>query len=655
MNPNTANPNTANPNTANPNTANPNTANWSQLLYHDHTPFFTGTLEAKQGEKVMVRLRTPKDAPITEARLVILDVGDLRHFVMTPVTTSLSDWQFFEVEMPLVNPTTRYVFMAQTQNDSVILSTRGARRFMPPFRDWFQYATNRKNATWLEDRVFYQIFPDRFKDAEPNISVKNDEYNYEGIRLDAAGELEFYDRNVVKRNWDELPSRATNVLEHFGGDLQGITEELAYIEDLGANAIYLNPIFTSPSNHRYDTENFLEVDPHLGGEPALRNLLDVAHAKGMKVILDGVFNHTGNRLEEFQKALAGGTEQELYTFGPQFGKTGYAAFFGVRSLPKIDYSSPKAFEVFLEGPESPVRKWIRFGADGWRLDVAQSMGNDATDVGNLEVHRRLRDAVRLENTDAYVFGERFLDAEMGLQGHDHIRNLLQGGEDGVMNYQGFASPIADWLSGERVWGNTVTIPSEEVAEIMWETYRVLPEASRRAQYNLFGSHDIVRPLTRFGGSIPKLEAAFTMLFAYPGVPSIYYGDEIAMEGGSDPLNRAPMIWDRSRWNHGVRELVQALAKTRKQSKALKAGSLIWLYAVGEVLAFARAYTDDAGTLEVVICLASRSDETQTITLDLRLVGLLEGSWTELRSNEKFVATDGMLEVRFTGSSLLLQR
>jgi alpha-glucosidase len=626
--------------------------NWN-YLYHDHTPFFTGTLEAKHGEDVTVRLRAPKDAPITGAKLIILDVGDLRNFVMKPLRTGSSNWQFFNVDMPLVNPTTRYVFMVQTKDDSVILSTRGARRFMPPFRDWFQYASGRQNASWLEDRVFYQIFPDRFKDAEPNISVKDGEYTYEGIRVDASGEFEFYDRDVVKRNWDELPTRETNVLEHFGGDLLGITEELGYIEDLGANAIYLNPIFTSPSNHRYDTENFLEVDPHLGGEPALRNLLDAAHARGMKVILDGVFNHTGNRLEAFQKALAGGTEQELYTFGPQFGKTGYAAFFGVRSLPKIDYSSPKAFEVFLEGPESPVRKWIRFGVDGWRLDVAQSMGNNATDVGNLEVHRRLRDAVRLENADTYVFGERFLDAEVGLQGHDHVRNVPQGGEDGVMNYQGFCSPITDWFSGVRVWNNAVNITSEEVREIMWETYRVLPEASRRAQYNLFGSHDIARPLTRFGGSIAKLEAAFTMLFAYPGVPNIYYGDEIGMEGGTDPLNRAPMIWDRSRWNHGVRELVQALAKTRKQSKALKAGSLIWLHAAGDTLAFARAFTDDAGTLEVVICLASRSNEAQTVTLDLRLAGLLKGSWTALRSQEKFVATDGMLEVVFTGSGLLL--
>ena len=223
-----------------------------------------------------------------------------------------------------------------------------------------------------------------------------------------------------------------------------------------------------------------------------------------------------------------------------------------------------------------------------------------------------------------------------------------------MNYQGFCSPITDWMSGERVWGNAVNISTEEVREVMWETYRVLPEASRRAQYNLFGSHDIARPLTRFGGSIPKLEAAFTLLFAYPGVPSVYYGDEIGMEGGNDPLNRAPMIWDRSRWNHAVRELVQALAKTRKQSKALRAGSLIWLHAAGDVLSFARAFTDDAGKLEVVICLASRSSEAQTVTLDLRLMGLLEGSWQELRSKEKFVATDGMLEVGFTGSGLLLQ-
>jgi alpha-glucosidase len=641
-------------------------------LYHDHTPFFTDSLEAKQGERVVLRLRAPGFAPISRAELIVLDVGDLNRFVMKAIPDSSesvsdnsdpsksdpsksdpSDWKFFEVELPLVNPTTRYVFMLHTANDSVILSTRGVRHFMPAFRDWFAYATGRTNAAWLEDRVFYQIFPDRFKDAVPEISVRDGEYTYEGVRLDAAGELEFYDRDVVKKNWNDSPSRETNVLEHFGGDLLGITQELGYIEDLGANAIYLNPIFTSPSNHRYDTENFLEVDPHLGGESALRELLDAAHDRGMKVILDGVFNHTGNRLEAFKRALAGGTEQELYSFGPQFGKTGYAAFFGVRSLPKIDFSSPKAFEVFLEGPDSPVRKWIRFGADGWRLDVAQSMGGDATDNGNLEVHRRLRDAVRLENPEAYVFGERFLDAEAALQGADHVRNVGQGGEDGVMNYQGFCSPVTDWLSAERVWNGSVQIPSEEVAEVMFETYRVLPEASRRAQYNLFGSHDIARPLTRFGGSVPKLEAAFTMLFAYPGVPSIYYGDEIGMEGGTDPLNRAPMIWDRSRWNHGVRALVQSLARIRKQSNALKVGSLVWLHAAGDALVFARTFTDQNGQLEVVICLASRSSEVQQVRLDVRAVGMLAGRWQELRSGEVFTASDGLLEVKFTGSGLLL--
>ena len=633
---------------------------WSELLHHDQTPYHTSTLEASVGERVTVRLRAPASAPIKQVRLMVIWSGEAQQVDMKALEPK-GFWQHFEAEMPLHHATTRYAFSVLSRTDSVQFTTRGARRFIAPFRDWFQFVCGRSNPSWLEDRVFYQIFPDRFKDSDPSISVRDGEYELEGMHME-DGKLKYKPRPVVKRTWDDLPKRGLNVIEHFGGDLGGITQELEYIQNVGANAIYLNPIFTSPTNHRYDTMDYLEVDPHLGGDAALKTLLDAAHARGMRVILDGVFNHTGDKHPFFQAALAGASAEgvmnhaptDLYTFGSQFGKLGYASFFGVKTMPKLDYANQGTFEVFLEGERSPIRHWLRQGADGWRLDVAHMMGRDGLDDGNLAVHRRLREAARLENPDAYVFGERFWDAEAALQGPDHIRDLPGYGEDGVMNYAGFGLPISDWLSGRRIWELNVKIPTPEVAEILQEAWRVLPEQSRQAQYNLFGSHDIPRMLYRLKGDALKLQTAFALTFAFPGVPSVYYGDEIGMTGAGDPENRAPMIWDPARWNKGVLETVRGLAKARRTSLALRRGSMVWLHAKGNELAFARPYTDASGRTEAALVLASRSSQPVTLKLGLHRTGVLEGSWKDAVTGEAFKATNGQLEVNLHGSRLLIQ-
>ena len=624
---------------------------WSELLHHDATPFLTAARTASVGERVTVRLRAPLAAPITHATLMVVWSGEAQQIEAKPLERH--GWRYFEAELPLHHPTTRYAFSVRSRADSVIVTTRGARRFIAPFRDWFQFVCDRQNPSWLEDRVFYQIFPDRFKDSDPAISVRDGEYALEGMWMD-NGELRYRDRPVVKRTWDDLPQRGLNVVEHFGGDLGGITEELEYIGGVGANAIYLNPVFTSPTNHRYDTVNYLEVDPHLGGDAALRRLFDAAHAKSMRVILDGVFNHTGNHHPFFKDAQAGGGSRDLYTFdASRFGELGYASFFGVKTMPKLDYGHEGTFETFLEGERSPIRHWLRQGADGWRLDVAHMMGRGGLDDGNLMVHRRLREAARLENRDAYVFGERFWDAEAALQGPDHIRDLPGFGEDGVMNYAGFGLPMSDWLSGRRIWETNVKIPTPEVAEILFEAWRVLPEQSRQAQYNLFGSHDIPRMLHRLKGDTRKLMTAFTLTFAFPGVPSVYYGDEIGMTGAGDPENRAPMIWDRKRWDTTVLETVRALSKARRDSLTLRRGSLVWLHAKGDALAFARPYTNESGRTEAAVAIASRSSRPATLKLDVRRAGVLEAAWRDAVTGERLEAKDGLLEVTAHGSRLLM--
>ncbi len=607
-----------------------------QYVYHDATPFYTSKAEANLGETIIVRLRLPANADVKEALLCVHKYGEIDRKPMT-FLKKLGSFQFFEAQLELHALTTKYIFQIRTPTDSLQYSGRGITRVNPPFRDFFQFLADHHRPNWLEDRVFYQIFPDRFENGDPSNDVQTDEYMYGN-------------KSVVKREWNELPTRETNVSEHFGGDLQGITKRLDYLENLGVNGIYLNPIFTSPSNHRYDIQNYLEIDPHLGGESALRELLDAAHARGFKVILDGVFNHTGDQLPAFQHALAGGIDAQMYTFLPN-GK--YEAFFGVPTLPKLDFASTFTYEHFLEAEHAPLRHWLRFGADGWRLDVAHMMGASGRDTGNLEIHKRLKAAARLENPEAWVFGERFWDAESALQGPNDYANFAGGGEDGVMNYQGFCLPVTDWLSGWSIFDCPINVPTPELSEIILETYRVVPPPMRASHYNLVGSHDIPRLLSRLKGDLVKHRTALALLLAFPGVPGIYYGDEIGMVGAGDPLNRAPMIWDETRQTTALLQDVKKLIQARRTSRALQAGNLVWLSTQDQTIAFARAYTNESGVSDVAIVAATRDTKLTILELDIKLTGLENGVWTDVLTLETFTAEAGILSLPVQNVRVLL--
>jgi alpha-glucosidase len=608
---------------------------WTTTLHHDHTPFYLSQLEASVGDTVRVRLRVPKDLKLESVLLADLRSGERHTTPMKRITVNTQpDFAFYEADLELHARTVRYKFWLQTSDDSVQFCAKGATRANPSFRDWFQFVCDVHRPNWLDDRVFYQIFPDRFKNGDPSNDVQTGEYTYNG-------------KPVVKKEWHELPTRAGNVFEHWGGDLEGIRQGLDYLEALGVNGIYLNPIFTSPSNHRYDTENYLEVDPHLGGEDALRRLLDEAHARGFKIVLDGVFNHTGDRLEAFKRARENHAERELYTWLPN-GK--YEAFFGVPTLPKLDFASPVTYERFLEAPDSPVRHWLRFGVDGWRLDVAHMMGARGIDADNLKVHRHLRAAARSENPEAWIFGERFWDAEAALQGPNDALSSDGGGEDGVMNYHGFTLPVTDWLAGVTILEKPVQLETAEMTELVQERYRVLPPLARLSQYNLIGSHDIPRPLERLKGDSSKLSAAFTLLMGFPGVPGIYYGDEIGLMGGHDPFCRAPFPWDETQWDTGLLETVKKLVKARRSSLALRQGSLVWLTHTQDSIAFARVFTHADGRVESAIVAATRQTGE---TLSLDVTGLSNLEWTNSVNGEVVTARDGQLEVVVSSDGVLL--
>lgn len=379
---------------------------------------------------------------------------------------------------------------------------------------------------WVQDAIFYQIFPDRFSNGDKS----NDP------------------PNVMP--WNAIPTSTG----FWGGDLAGISDHLDYLEDLGVNAIYLNPIFLASSNHRYNTTDYFTIDPKLGDTDDFRTLIHNAHKKGLRIILDGVFNHCGrgffafNDLLENQETSPYRDWFHIYGFPVEAYKKGkpstYEAWWGFPSLPKFNTNNPCVRKYILQ----VARHWIDLGADGWRLDVPNEIDDDA-------FWSEFRSVVKNANPDAYLLGEIW-DGNPRWVGEGHF--------DGLMNYP-LKQAILDFMNRH--------IDAAGFQNRVEELYRFYPAENGYAMYNLLGSHDTERILTVLHGNFEQLKLIMLMQFAFIGAPAIYYGDEIGLTGGKDPECRKSFLWNEGEWNHEIREWTKSLCKARRDSKALRRGSM----------------------------------------------------------------------------------
>ncbi len=437
---------------------------------------------------------------------------------------------------------------------------------------------------WVKHAVFYQIFPDRFAQS---------------ARMDAfRARLHF-------EPWDSPPT----VFGFKGGDLYGVAERLDYLQDLGITAIYLNPIFASASNHRYHTYDYYQVDPLLGGNDALRVLLDEAHRRDIRIVLDGVFNHASRGFWPFHHVLengAGSPYVDWFHFDPDrlhrrrpwgayphaeeeaalrrgedsLTAIGYRAWWNLPALPKFNTDTP-AVREFLFGV---AEHWVRFGIDGWRLDVPAEIDDDA-------FWREFRQRVKAINPDAYIVGEIWHRADRWLQGDQF---------DAVMNYP-IGEAAISFFGRERLnlaeirkagYGARIApIDGREFARRIEEVCRWYPVEIVQAQLNLFDSHDTPRFLTAVSGDRSALQLAWLLLFTLPGAPCIYYGDEIGLEGGHDPDCRAAFPWDECRWDTRLRSYVKSVIALRKSYPALRTGTLRVVHADEDTVAYVREQGD----------------------------------------------------------------
>ncbi len=437
---------------------------------------------------------------------------------------------------------------------------------------------------WVKDAIFYQIFPDRFA-ASPLVEKPHN--------LEA---------------WDTPPT----TFGYKGGDLLGVVEHLDYLADLGITAIYFCPIFQSASNHRYHTHDYLQVDPLLGGNAAFKTLLDEAHKRNLRVVIDGVFNHASRGFYQFNQALENGRGSpylDWFTFH-EFPVRAYQepinydAWWGLAALPKFNHRNPQVREFIFRVAEY----WVQQGIDGWRLDVPGEIDDD-------EFWREFRRRVKSANPDAYIVGEIWHRADRWLQGDQF---------DAVMNYQMTRLCLAFFanhdgidreLAQESSYGDIRPMDTTEFSRALTDLLTWYPREITQAQLNLLDSHDTARFVTIAGGDTTALELAMLTMFCYPGAPTIYYGDEIAMEGRRDPDCRRAMIWEPSKRGQDMLAFTKRLTALRKKYAALRRGEMTNLYGQSQTYVFARYLAN-----EIVIVALNASREP--VTLDLRVDALL---------------------------------
>lgn len=442
---------------------------------------------------------------------------------------------------------------------------------------------------WIQDAIFYQIFPDRFENGDPN----NDPSN--------------------KVPWGSKPS----IWGFQGGDLRGVLQRLDYIQDLGANSIYLNPIFESSSNHRYNTRDYYRIDPKLGGMEDFEELLRSAHHRGIRVILDGVFNHCGRGFFAFNDVLENQAQSSykdwfyikkfpVRAFGR--GKAdNYEAWWRFKSLPKLNLQNPEVRAYILQ----VAKFWLEKGADGWRLDVP-------AEIDDRDFWSEFRAAAKSVNSDVYLVGEIW-EIEPNWVGPDIF--------DGLINY-----PLREALLDLLMPPGGDLNKFVEAIETLLGAY---PAENTFAHYLPLGSHDTHRLATALKGDEQRILTAFTFQFFYPGAPAIYYGDEIGLKGGEDPDNRGAFHWNKDTWNHTLWDHVKNLASLRRELPQLRRGEfqIVSVDEAAGVAIFRRVLKDRAALLVMNITATSQQvnlpyDLLRTSNLSGDINSLLKSALTE---------------------------
>ena len=436
------------------------------------------------------------------------------------------------IDLSCGQPRRRYSFKLLWLDRQLWFTPQGFSRFPPARLEQFAVDVPDNGPQWVADQVFYQIFPDRFARSQSRDTEQDNVYYHH-----AAG------HDIVLRDWDEPLNAQAGGSTFYGGDLDGISEKLPYLKSLGVTALYLNPVFTAPSVHKYDTEDYRHVDPRFGGDRALLRLRHNTQQQGMRLVLDGVFNHSGDSHAWFDRHHQGTDGACHNPDSPwrdwyHFSDDGVALdWLGYASLPKLDFASESLVNEIYRGEDSIVRHWLKapWSMDGWRLDVVHMLGEAGGARNNLQHVAGITQAAKETQPEAYVVGEHFGDARQWLQAD---------AEDAAMNYRGFTFPLWGFLANTDISYDPQSIDAQTCMAWM-DNYRAgLSHQQQLRMFNQLDSHDTARFKSLLGKDVARLPLAVVWLFTWPGVPCIYYGDEVGLDGNNDPFCRKPFPWQK---------------------------------------------------------------------------------------------------------------
>ncbi len=664
----------------------------------------------KNGRKryaIRIRLRTAagevdKAVLLSERRA---EKKSARKEVRMQVEKETAHFIYFAVEVVSDARPINYAFrlrLSQT-GEEVIYTRTGIFSLDEKENGWWYFAPEFKVPEWTKGAVMYQIFTDRFCNGDPDNDVVSGEYFYNGDRV----------RHI--KDWYQPPD-PDDTHSHYGGDLQGIMDKLDYLEELGIEAIYLNPIFVSPSNHKYDTQDYDHIDPHFGkivrdsdeilyqgdednskagkyrtrvtdplnleaSDRLFANFVREAHMRGIRVILDGVFNHCGSFhrwLDREKIYLNNGSYppgayhrkdskfRHYFDFKkdewPENGS--YDSWWGYASLPKLNY------EQSMELCDEILRvaaKWVSppYNADGWRLDVASDLGH--SEAFNHYFWQRFRKVVKKANPDAVILAENYMESAHWLHGDEW---------DTIMNYEGFMDPVSWFLTGMEKHNDAfhekyIGDPERFWNAVGWKKQENIPQLALMCSMNQLSNHDHSRFLTRTGLKVGRVailgsaaagegvresvyREAVVLQMTLPGAPTLYYGDEAGVCGFTDPDNRRTYPWGRE-----DREMIRfhrELIKMHKEYGCLRDGSFVRLPDAQGILSYGRFDREDS-----VVVVINNGNDPATIRIPVLYAGVPADAQMKLRfltnqsgflayPRKTYEVEDGILEIELTPES-----
>lgn len=605
---------------------------WKNSLHSEVNEIYVSNPYPKRGETVEIRFSMLKNNEVKDIFFRTTVDGEVEHLKMAKYQ-EIKNIEYYKIKVKLSKKFVNYHFIIELKDEFLYFTRNGLSAYLPTEDFDFVIITDFENPSWVPKSVFYQIFPDRFNRGDIKAGVKEKEYLFDG----------HYPKEM---DWDAKPLEYQDghCLDFYNGDLKGIQDKIDYFKELGVNALYLNPILSGQTTHRYDCTDYFNVDKHLGGNEALASLTSALHENDMKIILDVSINHTGMEHVWFKKAKAdkNAVEREYYYFNDD---DSYWCWFGFHTLPQLNFSSDKLRNVLYKSENSFVQKFLKepYRIDGWRFDVGNHVGRKEQEDHCHSVWKEMREVIKGVNEEAYILGEHWEDA---------ISHLLGDEWDSPMNYFSCGKPIRSFMGlvDRRFWymkdkkKKVKPTSGYELAEQIKQNLNRLPNQIVFLQFNLIDSHDIFR-LHNFPEDFDfeLYKALISLMFILPGTPNIYYGDEIGLDGhlDSDEGIRYPMKWDRDKWNMEYFELYKTLSHLKKDEKVLHTGNYKVFYADDDTFSYVRFNQE-----KIIFNLISRNKEKK-IKLSFEQFGVNTAKSREIFTNKSFEIHESVLELNLS--------